>query len=100
MKVQDGAITGYVKPLFKDVEVYDPDQDRDKGLLQAVFESVIGGVTDLLKNTSREEVATKVDVSGPVKQPKASTWELVVHLIQNAFFKAILPGFEKEARSA
>jgi hypothetical protein len=100
LRVKDGTITGYVKPLFKDVEVYDPAQDRDKGLLQTVFEGVIGGVTDLLKNRPREEVATKVDVSGPVKQPKASTWQIVVHLIQNAFFKAILPGFEKEAKSA
>ena len=100
LRVKEGTIKGYVKPLFKDVEVYDPAQDRDKGLLQTVFEGVIGGVTDLLKNTPREEVATKVDVSGPVKQPKASTWQIVVHLIQNAFFKAILPGFEKEAKSA
>jgi hypothetical protein len=100
LKVKDGTIKGYVKPLFKNVEVYDPDQDRDKGLLQTVFEGVISGVTDLLKNTPREEVATKVDVSGPVKHPKASTWQIVVNLIQNAFFKAILPGFEKEAKSA
>ncbi len=100
LRVKDGTIKGYVKPLFKNVEVYDPDQDRDKGLLQTVFEGVIGGVADLLKNTPREEVAAKVDVSGPVKHPKASTWQIVVHLIQNAFFKAILPGFEKEAKNA
>jgi hypothetical protein len=100
LKVKDGTIKGYVKPLFKNVEVYDPDQDRDKGLLQTVFEGVISGVTDLLKNTPRDEVATKVDVSGPVKHPKASTWQIVVNLIQNAFFKAILPGFEKEAKNA
>jgi hypothetical protein len=98
MKVKDGRIDGYVKPLFKDVDVYNPDQDRDKGLVQKVYEGVIGGVMGMLKNTSRDEVATTADVSGPVKNPQASTWNVVVKLIQNAFFKAILPGFEKEGK--
>jgi hypothetical protein len=31
-----------------------------------------------------------------VEAPQTSTWETIVRLIQNAFFKAILPGFEKE----
>ena len=100
MKVKDGNIKGYVKPLFKDVDVYNPDQDRDKGLVQKVYEGVIGGVMGMLKNTPRDEVVTTADVSGPVKNPKASTWEVVVRLIQNAFFKAILPGFEKEGKRA
>ena len=98
LKVKDERIEGYVKPLFKNVEVYDPAQDRDKGLVQKLYEGIIGGVTKVLKNAPRDEVATKADVSGPVKNPKADTWEVVIKLIQNAFFKAILPGFEKEAK--
>jgi hypothetical protein len=56
---------------------------------------VINAASELLKNTPRGEVATKADVSGPVENPQASTWELVVTLIQNAFFDAVLPGFER-----
>jgi hypothetical protein len=40
-------------------------------------------------------VATKAEVSGPVENPKANTWEMVIDLIRNAFFEAILPGFER-----
>ena len=98
MKVKDGRVEGYVKPLFKDVDVYRPDQDRDKGLVQKAYEGVIGGITAMLKNTPRDEVATTADVSGPVKNPKTNTWEVVVKLIQNALFWAILPGFEKEGK--
>ncbi len=36
--VKEGKVNGYLKPLFKDVEAYDPEQDRDKGLLQKVYE--------------------------------------------------------------
>jgi hypothetical protein len=31
-----------------------------------------------------------------VEAPQTSTWQTVIRLIQNAFFRAILPGFEKE----
>ena len=96
--VKDGAVRGYVKPLFKNVDVYDPEQDRDKGLLQKLYESVIGGASDLLKNRARDEVATKADVSGPIKNPRMNTWEMIVKLIQNAFFQAILPGLDREAK--
>ena len=65
-----------------------------------MYEGIIGGVSDVLENTPRNEVATKADISGPVSNPQASTWDVVVKLIQNAFFQAIHPGFEKEVKRA
>ena len=98
LKVKDGQISGYAKPLFKDVDVYNAEQDQDKGLLQKLYEGALNDVTDILANVPRNEVATKVDISGSVKNPKMNTWDVVAGLIQNAFFKAILPGFEKDAK--
>lgn len=95
LSVKDNHIHGYVKPFMKDVEVYDPQQDHDKALTQKMYEAVIGGVFGLLENKARNEVATATDLSGPVESPHANTWEIVEKLVQNAFFKAILPGFEK-----
>ncbi len=92
--VKDGNVEGYLKPLFKDVEAYDPEQDRDKGLLQKIYEKTINVASRVLKNTPRGEVATKVTLAGPLDNPKASTWEMVVTLLQNAFFEAVLPGLE------
>ena len=94
LKAKNGRVDRYVKPLFKDLDVYDPAQDKNKGFLVKIYEGVIRGLTDILENTPRNEVATKADISGPVKNPQASTWEVVVKLIQNAFFEAIMPGFE------
>jgi hypothetical protein len=39
------------------------------------------------------------DLTGRVDDPDASALQVVVRLIQNAFFKAILPGFERQARA-
>ncbi len=98
MKVKNGAIEGYIKPLFKDVKAYDPAQDSDKGLLKKIYEKMINVASVVLKNTPRGEVATKADLAGPVENPKASTWDMVVTLIENAFFEAVLPGFEASGK--
>ena len=96
IKVRQGKIDGYVKPLFRDMDVYDRRQDREKGIFRKMYEGLVGGISSLLTNRPREEVATQVSVSGDIESPQTSTWETVVRLIQNAFFQAILPGFEKE----
>jgi Domain of Unknown Function (DUF748) len=96
MRVQNGAVRGYVKPLFKEMDVYDPRQDQEKGLFQKIYEGLVGGVSQLLENVPRQEVATKADFSGRLENPQASTWQVLVNLIQNATFQAILPGFEHE----
>ena len=96
VKVRQGKIDGYVKPLFRELDVYDRRQDREKSLFRKLYEGLVGGIGGLLENRPREEVATTVPVSGDVESPQTSTWETVIKLIQNAFFKAILPGFEKE----
>ena len=33
-------------------------------------------------------------LEGPLENPKADTWEVLVNLVRNAFFQAIVPGFE------
>jgi hypothetical protein len=95
LAVKDDEIHGYVKPLLKDVEVYDPEQDKDKPMTKKIYEAVVGGVLGLLENKTRNEAATVTDMGGPVENPHANTWQVVEKLMQNAFFKAILPGFER-----
>jgi hypothetical protein len=96
MRVQNRAVRGYVKPLLRELDVYDPGQDQEKGLFQKLYEGVVGGISELLENSPRDEVATVANISGRLENPQASTWPVLVHLIQNAFFDAILPGFRRE----
>jgi hypothetical protein len=62
-----------------------------------MYEGLVGGIMDLLKNEPREKVATLANLSGEAENPEASTWQIIIRLVQNAFLKAILPGFEQEA---
>jgi hypothetical protein len=96
LHIKDEAISGYLKPFFKDMKVYDRRKDKDKGLFHKMYEMLVGGVAKLLENRPRQEVATKADISGLVEKPRTSTLQIIVELIKNAFFKAILPSFERE----
>lgn len=100
VKVNNRRITGYVKPLIKDVKVYDPDQDKKKPVLKKLYEKVAGGLANILENRPRDEVATVADLSGSIDDPNTSTWEIVVRLVSNAFVRAILPGFDREFEAA
>jgi hypothetical protein len=96
LAVKNGRVRGYVKPLFKDVRAYDEGQDSHKSAARKVYEALVTGVSKIMKNTPRKEVATEVDISGPLQNPEGSTLQAIVKLIQNAFFKAILPGFDRD----
>lgn len=100
LHVKNNAISGYIKPFFKDIKVYDRRKDKGQGIFHQAYEMLIGGVAKLLENRSRQEVATKANITGSLKNPETSTWQIVVELIKNAFFKAILPSFEKEVTGA
>jgi hypothetical protein len=95
--VEDGRAAGYVKPLFRGVEVHEPAQDRRDSPLREAYERLAEGVTELLENRSRGEVATQTDLSGPLEDPDLDTFELLARLVENAFFDSVLPGFDREA---
>ena len=97
LHVRDDAVSGYVKPFFKDMKVYDRRKDRDKKVTRRIYEMLVGGVAKLLERRPQEEVATKADITGTLEKPRISTVQIIGQMIKNAFFKAILPGFEKEA---
>lgn len=95
LKVRDGALAGYVKPLFRGVEVgTDGEVVAEKGLRQRLYEGAVGIGAKVLKNRLRGEVATVVPISGRVDSPKVARWETVGGLLQNAFIHPIAPGYE------
>ncbi len=95
IKVRDGAVDGYVKPVFKNVDIYDPKQDQKKNIFRQLYEGIVGGLSWILENRPRDQVATTTRISGKLSNPQTSAWELIVGLVQNAFFQAIVPGLER-----
>src|SRR6266436_6610946 len=95
LQMKGGAIEGYVKPLFRGVEIgTDGEAVAEKGLRQRLYEGLVGIGAKVLKNRLRGEVATVVPISGRVDRPEVARWETVGRLLQNAFLKPITPGYE------
>jgi hypothetical protein len=96
LHIKDDAISGYVKPFFKGMKVYDRRMDKDKKVSRKMYEMMVGGVARVLRGGPQREVATKVDITGTLDRPHTDRWQIIGQMIKNAFFKAILPGFDKE----
>jgi hypothetical protein len=95
LQMKGGAIEGYVKPLFRGVEIgTDGEAVAEKGLRQRLYEGLVGIGAKVLKNRLRGEVATVVPISGRVDRPEVARWETVGRLLQNAFLRPITPGYE------
>jgi hypothetical protein len=94
MAARDGRVTGYVKPFFKDLDVYDRKQDSKKPVGRQAYEALVGVAGTVLENRLHDQIATRADLSGPVEHPDAPTWQIVVGLLKNAFWSALLPGLD------
>ena len=100
LRIKNGHIDGYVKPLFSGMKVYDPEQDREKGFFHKLYEGIVGGIAKLLESRKTKDVATQANISGEVGSAAASPLQVIGKLFENAFIKAILPGFERAAAAA
>jgi Domain of Unknown Function (DUF748) len=99
LQMKRGMVTGYVKPLFRDVEVGSEDgAAAEKGFRQRLYEGMVGVATKVLKNRPRREVATVIPISGPVDKPRLARWDAVGGLLRNAFIEAIEPGYASPPR--
>ena len=95
LRIKNNHIEGYVKPLLTGMKVYDPEQDKEKSFFHKLYESIVGGVAKLLESKKTNDVATQANISGEVGSASASAFQVIGKLFENAFIKAILPGFDR-----
>jgi hypothetical protein len=99
VSIKDGDMNGYIKPMFANVEVYNYQKDKNTGVLHQAKELVIGGASHLFKNSSTQQVATEIDLTGKLTSPEVSTWQAIMQVLHNAFIEAIVPGFDRAVRT-
>jgi hypothetical protein len=96
--VKEGKVDGYLKPLIKNLKIYDKQKDKNKPFMKRAEMHLLQFLADIFKNPSTQNVATVVHISGPTAKPEASEWEAIRKLIGNGFSNAILPGFMNESK--
>jgi hypothetical protein len=93
---KEGQLSGYVKPLFRNLKVFSLKQDlKEDNVLQFFWQALVGGATTLLKNQPRDQFGTLIpftgDASGATTKDIIAT---VVNVLRNAFVRAYLPRLE------
>ena len=89
MAVADGQMTGYVKPIMTDFEVFDLSEEHN-GPLRFVWEAIGGTIISLLQNHPKDQFATKIPLEGDLNSPETKVWPTVGNIFKNAFIKAFL----------
>jgi hypothetical protein len=95
LSIKDNKVNGYIKPIFKDMKIYDHRSKQEKTISHTLYVWMVKGMSKLLENRTGNEVATRATISGTLESPGTSSWEIFINLLRNAFIKSIIPGFEK-----
>jgi hypothetical protein len=86
-----GQLSGYIKPLLRDVDVFNWQQDvenQNKGFFRSIWEAVVGTSETVLKNQNKNQFATRVDLSGSVHKQDISAFQAFLQILRNAFVQA------------
>jgi hypothetical protein len=98
LEVSEGQLKGYAKPLFQDVNILSWQQDvkeQHDNPLRLAWEWLASAVVAIFKNQGTDQFATRVTISGNLKDPRIGKWDALVAILRNAFVKAYEPQFEQ-----
>lgn len=93
MSASNGNFEGYVKPLLKDLDVLNVEKEEENPL-KVAWEAIVGGVAELFENQPKDQLGTKIPISGRFKNPDVGVWSSIGNLLVNAFIRALTPGLE------
>lgn len=98
VQARNSELNGYIKPLLRNVEVFNFEQDvqnEDKGFFRGIWEAVVGGGESLLKNQRKDQFATRVELSGTTKNTDISPFQAFIAILRNGFVEAFSARFER-----
>lgn len=87
MAVSDGMLTGYVKPVLREIKLIDFSKDKKKPL-QMLWEAISGVILEIFENQSKDQFATKVPMEGNLNNIKSGIWPTIGNIFKNAFIHA------------
>ena len=87
LAVNEGNITGYVKPLFNDLKVVDWEEDKEQPA-KLIWESMVGFLAEIFENQREDQFATRVPLNGHIADVNTPFWPALWNVFSNAFVQA------------
>jgi hypothetical protein len=100
-EARHGMVSGYVKPLFRDLKIFDLSEDlREDDPLQFFWSALVGGVTELLTNQSRDQFGTLIPFTADTTGTSPDILATLGNVLRNAFVRAYLPKLQNNSDTA
>jgi len=92
---ENGTYQGYFKVFFDNLDVFAWEKERKKNVLEVFWQAIVGGVATVFKNHPKDQLATKVPISGSYTNSSVGIWTATGTLLQNAFIHALVPKLDQ-----
>jgi len=101
LNARDGRISGYVKPLFHDLELLQWKHvvEQEKDPLHFLVDAIGSVINLVFQNQRKDQLATVIPIEGRVDSPGVDVWSTIGNLLKNAAVKAFTPTFEDLKKS-
>ena len=96
---KEGRLSGYAKPLFRDLKVFSLREDLRGNPFQALWQALVGATTAVLKNQPRDQFGTLIPFSGDTSGTTPDLLATIGNVLRNAFVRAYLPRLERGAEA-
>lgn len=98
MDAKEGAVQGYIKPLFRNLSVFDLTGDADGNVFNLFWQALVGLARTAFANPGRDQVATVIPLRGDLRRPRTDLLATIGNLLRNAFIRAYLPKLHGAAK--
>ncbi len=94
---KEGQMTGYVKPLFRNLKVFSLARDlKEDNPLEFFWQALVGAATTLLKNQHRDQFGTLIPFTGEASgKTSVAILTTIGNVFRNAFVRAYLPRLDQ-----
>lgn len=89
-----GKFQGYAKPIATDVDVTVPKEDEDN-IFRRAWAGVVELAATLFKNQPKDQLATRIPISGDIDDPDAQVLTTILNILRNAFVSAFSSSLER-----
>jgi hypothetical protein len=93
---KDGSYDGYLKVFFDHLDVFEWEKERKKNALQIFWEAIVGTLTTVLKNQQKDQLATRIPISGNYTEKNIGILSAVGGILRNAFIRALVPRLDEK----
>ncbi len=97
---KSGIVNGYVKPLFRQLALFNLPRDvKQDNPLEFVWKAILGTATFVLKNQPHDQFGTLIPFHQDTNGAQPNILATLGNLLRNAFVRAYLPKFQNGTTS-